>query len=120
MGCASFLGAVDHHLGTLDAALGRTDTAADELEAGLERHRASGARPFVALSARWLANVLSERDAPGDVDRALLLHAESVAIEEELGLASLPPSHPSWAGTSGRSTIGLSARRPDAGAGQRL
>jgi hypothetical protein len=94
MGYASFLGAVDHHLGTLDAALGRTDTAADELEAGLERHRALGARPFVALSARWLANVLSERDAPGDVDRALLLHAESVAIEEELGLASLPPSHP--------------------------
>jgi hypothetical protein len=38
--------------------------------------------------------VLSERDAPGDVDRALLLHAESVALEEELGLASLPPLHP--------------------------
>jgi hypothetical protein len=94
MGYASFLGAVDHHLGTLDAALGRPGTAADELEAGLERHRALGARPFVALSARWLANVLSERDAPGDADRALLLHAESVALEEELGLASLPPLHP--------------------------
>jgi AAA ATPase domain len=94
MGYASFLGAVDHHLGTLDAARGRPDAAADELEAGLERHRALGARPFVALSARWLANVLSERDAPGDLDRALLLHAESVALEEELGLASLPPLHP--------------------------
>jgi hypothetical protein len=93
MGYASFLGAVDHHLGTLDAALGRADAAADELEAGLERHRALGARPFVALSARWLANVLSERDAPGDADRALLLQAESVALEEELGLASLPPMH---------------------------
>ena len=97
MGYASFLGAVDHHLGTLDAALGRPDAAADELEAGLERHRALGARPFVALSARWLANVLTERDAPGDADRALLLHAESVALEEELGLASLPPSHPKLA-----------------------
>ncbi len=94
MGYASFLGAVDHHLGTLDVALGRPDAAADELEAGLERHRALGARPFVALSARWLANVLSERDAPDDADRALLLYAESVALEEELGLASLPPMHP--------------------------
>ncbi|MGH9230988.1 MAG: ATP-binding protein, partial [Acidimicrobiales bacterium] len=94
MGYASFLGAVDHHRGTLDAALGRSDAAADELEAGLERHRALGARPFVALSARWLANVLAERDAPGDADRALLLQAESVALEEDLGLASLPPAHP--------------------------
>jgi hypothetical protein len=97
MGYASFLGAVDHHLGTLDAALGRADAAADELEAGLERHRALGARPFVALSARWLANVLSDRDAPGDADRALLLQAESVALEEELGLPSLPPMHPKLA-----------------------
>jgi len=74
--------------------LGRGETAADELEAGLERHRALGARPFVALSARWLANVLAERDAPGDADRALLLQAESVALEEDLGLASLPSAHP--------------------------
>jgi hypothetical protein len=98
MGYASFLGAVDHHLGTLDAVLGRPDAAAEELEAGLERHRALGARPFVALSARWLANVLAERDAPGDADRALLLHAESAALEEELGLASLPPLHPKLTG----------------------
>jgi hypothetical protein len=98
MGYASFLGAVDHHLGTLDAVLGRIDTAADELESGLERHRVLGARPFVALSARWLANALAERDASGDADRALLLHAESVALEEELGLASLPPAHPKLGG----------------------
>jgi hypothetical protein len=94
MGYASFLGALDHHLGTLDATLGRPDAAADELEAGLERHRVLGARPFVALSARWLADVLSARDAAGDADRALILHAESVALEEELGLPSLPPLHP--------------------------
>ena len=94
MGYASFLGAVDHHLGTLDAVLGRIDSAVDELEAGLERHRALGARPFVALSARWLANVLAERDARGDADRALLLQVESVALDEELGLPSLPAPHP--------------------------
>jgi AAA ATPase domain len=94
MGYASFLGAVDHHLGTLDATLGRGEAAIDELEAGLERHRALGARPFVALSARWLANALVERAVPVDTDRALLLHAESLALEEELGLASLPAAHP--------------------------
>ena len=54
MGYASFLGAVDHHLGTLDAALGRTDTAADELEAGLERHRASApGRSWRSPPAGW-------------------------------------------------------------------
>jgi AAA ATPase domain len=98
MGYASFLGAVDHHLGTLDASLGSTDAAVDELEAGLERHRALGARPFVALSARWLANVLADRDAPGDADRALLLQAESQALDEELGLPALPPPHPKLGG----------------------
>jgi hypothetical protein len=45
-----------------------------------------------------LANVLAERDASGDADRALLLHAESVALEEELGLAPLPRSHPKLGG----------------------
>jgi hypothetical protein len=94
MGYASFLGAADHHLGTLDAVLGRIHAAVARLEAGLERHRALGARPFVGLSTRWLANTLVERDDPGDVDRALLLLAESVALDEELGLPSLPAAHP--------------------------
>jgi hypothetical protein len=37
---------------------------------------------------------LAARDASGDADRALLLQEESVALEEELELASLPPAHP--------------------------
>jgi hypothetical protein len=98
MGYASFLGAADHHLGTLDAVLGRSDAAADELESALERHRSLGARPFMAVSARWLANTLAERNRGDDRDRALLLHAESTALDEELGLPSLPPSHSSLAG----------------------
>ncbi|MGH9110741.1 MAG: ATP-binding protein [Acidimicrobiales bacterium] len=97
MGYASFLGAADHHLGTLDAVLGRSDAAVDELEAGLERHRSLGARPFIAVSARWLANTLAERDQADDRDRALLLHAESTALDDELGLPSLPPPHPKLA-----------------------
>ncbi len=98
MGYASFLGAADHHLGTLDVALGRADAAVDELEAALERHRSLGARPFMAVSARWLANALDERDKADDCDRALLLYAESTALDEELGLPSLPPPHPKLTG----------------------
>jgi hypothetical protein len=93
MGYASFLGAVDHHLGTLDAVLGHTDDAVERLEAGLERHRVLGARPFTAVSARWLSNTLADRDGPGDADRAAALHAECVALDEELGLPSLPAPH---------------------------
>ena len=63
LGYVAYLGAVDHHLGTLAAVLGRTAAAAEHLGAALERHRVIEARPWVALSAAWLANVLIERDA---------------------------------------------------------
>jgi hypothetical protein len=92
LGCAAYLGAVDHHLGVLESALGRTDDAVTHLDAALERHRTIGARPWIALSQAWLANVLSERDAPGDADRATALHAEASATAAELGLAALPPA----------------------------
>ena len=94
LGYAAYLGAVDHHLGTLDAVLGRIDDAAAHLEAALERHRLIDARPWVALSARWLANVLADRDEPGDADRAAALHAEATALASSLGVNALPPPHP--------------------------
>jgi tetratricopeptide (TPR) repeat protein len=93
LGYAAYLGAVDHHLGVLDAVLGRLDDAADHLDAALERHSTIGARPWAAMSAAWLANVLSERDAPGDADRAAALHEESSATAAGLGLTALPPAH---------------------------
>jgi hypothetical protein len=94
LGYAAYLGAVDHHLGTLDVVLGRVDDAVGNLEAALERHRVIDARPWVALSAAWLANVLSERDARGDADRAIALHAEAHDLAAELGVAALPAPHP--------------------------
>jgi AAA ATPase domain len=94
LGYATYLGAVDHHLGALDAVLGRNDDAADHLAAAADRHRLIGARPWTALSVAWLANVLSERDAPGDAERAAALHAEARATAAELGVAALPPPHP--------------------------
>jgi hypothetical protein len=94
LGYAAYLGAVDHHLGALDAVLGRLDDAADRLDAALARHRVIGARPWVALSAAWLANVLCERDQRDDALRATALHAEATALAEELGVTVLPPPHP--------------------------
>jgi hypothetical protein len=97
LGYAAYLGAVDHHLGTLAAVLGRNDAAAEHLGAALERHRVIEARPWVALSAAWLANVLIERDAR-DADRAAALSAEARALADHLGVAVLPPPHPKLSG----------------------
>jgi hypothetical protein len=97
LGYAAYMGAVDHHLGTLAAVLGRTDAAAEHLGAALERHRVIEARPWIALSAAWLANVLIERDAR-DADRAAVLSAEARALADDLGVAVLPPPHPKLSG----------------------
>jgi hypothetical protein len=98
LGYASFLGAVDHHLGTLDAVIGRTDDAARHLDAALERHRVIDARPWVALSAAWLANVLAARDGRGDTGRAAALHAEATGLAAEMGIVALPAPHPRLSG----------------------
>lgn len=90
MGYAAYLGAVDHHLGTVETVLGRVDEAAGHLASALERHRTIGARPWVALSAAWLANTLADRDGPGDAERAAALRAEATALAEEVGVAVLP------------------------------
>jgi tetratricopeptide (TPR) repeat protein len=97
LGYAAYLGAVDHHLGTLESVLGRHDEAVEHLDAALERHRTIDARPWTALSAAWLANVLSERDAPGDAQRAVALHAEATDTAAELGLTTLPAPPPKLA-----------------------
>lgn len=94
MGYAAFLGAVDHHLGALDAVRGRIDDAVAYLESALERHRTIGARPFEALSERWLARALAARGRRGDAERAAALAASSEAVATDLGLQHLPPATP--------------------------
>jgi hypothetical protein len=93
-GYVAYLGAVDHHLGTLASVLGRHDEAVIHLEAALERHRVIAARPWVALSAAWLANALTERDRRGDATRADTLLAEATDLAAAVGLHALPPPHP--------------------------
>jgi Mrp family chromosome partitioning ATPase len=93
MGYAAYLGAVDHHLGTLAAVTGRPDEAVEHLLSARERHRTIEARPWVALSAAWAANVLAARDGPGDPERSASLHAEAAALATELDMSSLPAPH---------------------------
>ncbi len=94
LGYAAYLGAVDHHLGALETVLGRGDDAVDHLESALDRHRVIGARPWVALSAAWLANVLAERDGRDDAARAAALHDEASRLAADLGVGALPSAHP--------------------------
>jgi hypothetical protein len=93
-GYVAYLGAVDHHLGTLASVLGRHDEGVTRLEAALERHRVIAARPWVALSSAWLANALTERAERGDAARAETLLAEATDLAAVLGLHALPPPHP--------------------------
>ena len=89
LGIAAFLGSAAHHRGVLSGVLGEWDTAATDLEAGLERHQAMGARPWIALSQIELARVLEARAAPGDAERAAELTAAAVEVADELDLASV-------------------------------
>ncbi len=98
LGYAAYLGAVDHHLGALSTVLGRNDDAVEHLEAALERHRVLEARPWVALSAAWLANARLGRDARGDAERAGALHTEASGLARSLGLTVLPVPHPDLSG----------------------
>jgi len=56
-GCASYSGAVDHHLGLLCAALGRTADAAGHLARAVELHERLGAAAWAELSRRELARL---------------------------------------------------------------
>jgi hypothetical protein len=89
-GHALFVGAIDHHLGTLALALDRPDEAVARLASALAEHRALHAPPFVGLTARWLAHALTIRGAPGDDERAAALLLETDGLVDRFQLAGLP------------------------------
>jgi AAA ATPase domain len=98
MGYAAYLGAVDHHLGTLDLVLGDAGASVGHLTAALDRHRVIDADPWAALSGAWLANALAERGGPGDAEAAAGHLRESRALADRLGLTPLPAPHPALTG----------------------
>lgn len=79
MGLVAFLGSVDHHLGTLATLLGRPDDAIRHLTKALDRHRAMGARPWVALTLAELSIAAGPEKGADDA-------AEARAIAGELEL----------------------------------
>ena len=89
-GYALFVGAVDHHLGTLALTLDHPDEAVDRLESALTSHRSLGTPPFVALSACWLARARATRAASGDHDRASALLGEVAELVDRFDLGGLP------------------------------
>ena len=83
------LGAVGRYLGLLAQTLGRLDQAEHHLRTAIAMNERMGARPWVAHSRSDLARVLSQRDGPGDRERALLELGLAQDICRELGMPVL-------------------------------
>jgi DNA-binding SARP family transcriptional activator len=81
-GAAICLGAVSGYLGVLAALLGRFDEAAAHFEDALERNRAIGALPHLAVAQCDYAAMLGERGGPGDREKAVELLASARAIAQ--------------------------------------
>jgi hypothetical protein len=81
-----FGGAVDHHLGVLAAALGRTGDAVEHFERAAAMHERLGARPWLARTQVEWAAVLHRRALPADPARAADLFDQARRTAAELGL----------------------------------
>ena len=82
MGLIAFLGAVDHHLGSLAAVIGNVDLAVEHFNAAVALQRKARVEPWVALSLAELAVVLRTSGA-GDHTEA---ESQARAIAEQFGL----------------------------------
>ena len=63
-GCASYHAAVDHHLGTLAAALGDTTQAEEHFRAALAMHERLGAAAWTRLTGQALAELAAAQALP--------------------------------------------------------
>lgn len=86
MGALGFLGAIEHHLGTMATTMGEFDAAIEHYELALDRHEAMSATPFSALTWAEMATVLRRRGADGDDQRAVESAANAQRVADELGL----------------------------------
>ena len=83
------LGAVSRYLGLLAATVGRSVDAERHLREAITMNEQMGARPWTAYSRFDLAEVLLDRDRPGDRERAIVeLHLARQTCEE-LGMPAL-------------------------------
>ena len=79
----------DQVLGLLSVTLGRLDQAVAHFEDSLEFCRKAGYRPNLAWTCYDYAGALTQRNGPGDRERASALLDESLAISTELGMKPL-------------------------------
>ena len=79
----------DQVLGLLSVTLGRLDQAISHFEDSLEFCRKAGYRPNLAWTCYDYAGALSQRNGPGDRERAIALLDESLAIATDLGMRPL-------------------------------
>jgi tetratricopeptide (TPR) repeat protein len=80
---------MDHLLGLLAATAGDADRAAGHFEASLAFTRKGGYRPELAWTCCDYADLLLQRNGPGDQEKAMALLDESLAIAQELGMRPL-------------------------------
>ncbi|MDP6666837.1 MAG: phosphodiesterase, partial [Dehalococcoidia bacterium] len=80
---------VDHVLGMLANLSGQPETAAGHFDTAIELCREAGFRPALALTYSDFAEMLIDRDDPGDRVRATALRDEGIGIAIELGMKPL-------------------------------
>lgn len=90
-GIGACWGSVAHSLGMLAALLGRWDDAIAHFEQAVETYLRVHV-PYATVALRDFAQVLLERGAPGDRDRAVALAGQSLALMREIGAEGWIPS----------------------------
>ena len=80
---------LDRLLGLLAHTMGKLDDAAAHFEAAVAFCRKAGYRPQLAWSLCDYADMLKERDGPGDGEKAVGLLDEALAISRERGMRPL-------------------------------
>ena len=87
---ASIIGCGDNRLlGLLAHATGKLDDAAGHFEDELAFCRRTGYRPQLAWASSDYAELLLDRDDPGDREKAIELQDEALVITQELGMRPL-------------------------------
>jgi predicted ATPase len=86
---ASCTGALDRNLGYLAATMSRWDKAVEHFERALEMNERIRSRPYVARTRFEYANMLLERNEPGDLEKAVPLLNQALDTAQELGMKGL-------------------------------
>ena len=81
--------AADRLLGLLSHTMGNLDQGVGHFEEGLLFCRKAGYRPELAWTCCDYADILLQRNEPGDREKAMALLEESLAISSELGMRPL-------------------------------